>query len=150
MEIFKQAQPKIWTWKTSIKTKSQFAFQSWKPFFQAFFVVEKTLKILIFLKVRAFDLITKLRPRPKYQLSCCSKIIHILLLYLVLCWDFFSSINHFWLCAAVHNCFWKKSLWSAWQSSSDRRMITKRMKIILWSRVLLNNCYFILGEQRNI
>ena len=44
--------------------------------------------------------------------------------------------------------FLKSSFWSAWQSSSDRRMLTKRMKLILWSFISLNNCYLFLCEGR--
>ena len=41
--------------------------------------------------------------------------------------------------------FLKGSFWSAWQSSSDRRMLTKRLKLILWSfftkQLLLNTIW---------
>ena len=41
------------------------------------------------------------------------------------------------------------SLWSAWQSSSDRRMLTKSMKLILWSLISLNSCYLSLCEGKH-
>ena len=38
--------------------------------------------------------------------------------------------------------FLKGSFWSAWHSSSDRRMLSKSMKLILGSLISLKNCYF--------
>ena len=46
--------------------------------------------------------------------------------------------------------FLKGSFWCAWQSSLDRRMLTKSMKLILWSFLSLNNCYLFLCEGRQI
>ena len=45
--------------------------------------------------------------------------------------------------------FLKGSFGSAWQSSSDRRMLTQSMKLILWSIISLNKCYLFLYEGRH-
>ena len=44
---------------------------------------------------------------------------------------------------SIGTTFSDGSLWSAWQSSSDRRMLTKSMKLILWRLISLNNCLTI-------
>ena len=44
--------------------------------------------------------------------------------------------------------FLKSSFWSAWQSSSYRIMLTKSMKLSLWSLISLNNCYLFQCEGR--
>ena len=107
---FEQVQPKIWAWRTPMKAKNwigppelktnlsllEIIFSGnslWKNFELSYFL--ERLKA-----VRAFDLIPRLRARPKHQLSSGTKFPYVPLLYLV--WlRFFVFINHFWLCAAV-------------------------------------------------
>ena len=48
----------------------------------------------------------------------------------------------------ISKLFLKGYFWSAWQSSSDRRILTKSLKLILWSLISLNKCYLFLCEVR--
>ena len=101
--LFQAGRAKSFSLTDSNKANTKLALHSWKP---TYLLIEQRILILslkshISQTVRDFDLMPKLRARPKYQLSSVNRFPGVLMLYLVWLrflslWTTFGYVQAWW------------------------------------------------------